>query len=90
MDAEKRNGQKALAGELTEYIHGVAGLKQAHAATKVFFEDARDALNRIDYITAFENTDRLVRLPRGEVLGKEMVSLALAAKATTTKSTKLN
>lgn len=85
-DAEKRTGQKALAAELTEYIHGAGGVKQAQAATKVFFEDLRSSLNRDDYVTAFENTDRLVRLKREEVLGKAIVDLALAAKATSTKS----
>eukprot|EP01126_Amoeba_proteus_P032069 TRINITY_DN3135_c0_g1_i4.p2 TRINITY_DN3135_c0_g1~~TRINITY_DN3135_c0_g1_i4.p2 ORF type:complete len:110 (-),score=23.67 TRINITY_DN3135_c0_g1_i4:603-932(-) len=36
---EKRCGQQQLAREVTKYIHGEGGLKQAELATNIFFGD---------------------------------------------------
>eukprot|EP01126_Amoeba_proteus_P032065 TRINITY_DN3135_c0_g1_i1.p1 TRINITY_DN3135_c0_g1~~TRINITY_DN3135_c0_g1_i1.p1 ORF type:complete len:223 (-),score=51.75 TRINITY_DN3135_c0_g1_i1:75-743(-) len=80
---EKRCGQQQLAREVTKYIHGEGGLKQAELATNIFFGDTDIcSLSAQELELAFSNTDRLIKLPRTDVIGQKVTHLAVVSRAT--------
>ncbi|KAJ2451126.1 tyrosyl-tRNA synthetase [Coemansia sp. RSA 2336] len=82
--------QKLLAAEVTQLIHGQAGLNQALCATEVLF-GSRQSLEsrqftRQDFVNAFLGDHRLVSVPRSQVLGKPISEIAVLLGSCKSKS----
>lgn len=90
---DSRKGQKRLASEVTELVHGADALKRAQVATEILFplksaagsSDYLSSLSASDIVSAFARDPRLKRLPREQVIGKSAVDVAAAAQACKTK-----
>ncbi|KAJ2705477.1 tyrosyl-tRNA synthetase, partial [Coemansia sp. IMI 203386] len=81
--------QKLLAAEVTELIHGQAGLNKALCATEVLFGNQSEAIRIFsaqDFVDAFANDQRLVSAPRETVLEKSIADLAVLVGACKSKS----
>ncbi|RUS20896.1 tyrosine-tRNA ligase [Endogone sp. FLAS-F59071] len=77
--------QRKLAEEATELVHGSSGLHKARIATEVLFGGSLHDVSGRDLVAAFkDDTSRLVRLPKDDVIGQGVD--ALAARVGTTKS----
>ncbi|CAG8504603.1 6498_t:CDS:2 [Funneliformis mosseae] len=66
---EKHHGQEKLASEITELVHGVAGLQRAQLATKVLFGGPLENIRGHELIEAFlHDSQRLTSVYRNEIL----------------------
>ncbi|KAJ3005912.1 tyrosyl-tRNA synthetase [Thoreauomyces humboldtii] len=78
--------QRLLAYEVTELVHGEQSAQKAQTMSTVCF-DGTLAETRGDHIVgAFEGDDRLVTLSRDQVLGSDIVQVAVAGGAVKSKS----
>lgn len=75
---EQRAPQKALAEELTRAVHGEAGLETARKASAVLFGGTLDGLTAAE-LEAIAADVPSAELPAGEVLGKSVIDVAVAA-----------
>ncbi|GES78939.1 tyrosine-tRNA ligase [Rhizophagus clarus] len=79
---EERHGQEKLASEITEFVHGVAGLQKAQLATKVLFGDSLENIRGHDLIEAFSHdSQRLTSIHRNEIVNRTIDRVAVAAGA---------
>ncbi|KAJ1949349.1 tyrosyl-tRNA synthetase, partial [Linderina pennispora] len=86
---EKFAAQKLLAEEVTELIHGEAGVLQAKCATQVLFggrDQKIEQFSASEIADAFANDRRMVDLPRADAVGKQIAELAVLAGACSSKS----
>ncbi|GAA5881568.1 hypothetical protein JCM1840_003446 [Sporobolomyces johnsonii] len=85
-----RIAQKVLAAEATELIHGAEGLRQALAATRLFYSTDLPSIINADLIAALDGQaasasststipSLLVRLPRADFVGQAVEKVALAS-----------
>ncbi|GAA5958925.1 hypothetical protein JCM21900_005414 [Sporobolomyces salmonicolor] len=85
-----RIAQKVLAAEATELIHGAEGLRQALAATQLFYSSDLSSIINADLIAALDGQaasasststipSLLVRLPRADFVGQVVEKVALAS-----------
>ncbi|EPQ57231.1 tyrosyl-tRNA synthetase [Gloeophyllum trabeum ATCC 11539] len=73
---ERRVAQHLLADEVTEMIHGVDGLRQAHAATKALFAKDYTGIKAADVIAALRGDPRLVFSSGSDLFAKPLARLA--------------
>ncbi|CAB4416688.1 unnamed protein product [Rhizophagus irregularis] len=79
---EERKGQEKLASEITEFVHGVAGLQKAQLATRVLFGDSLENIRGHDLIEAFlHDSQRLTPIHRNEIVNRTIDRVAVAAGA---------
>lgn len=81
---ERRPAQRRLAEEVTRMVHGAEGLRQAQAATDALFGGALDGLRAADLDTVFADAPS-VALPADHVIGRDIVSLAVASRLCASK-----
>ncbi|GAA5925640.1 hypothetical protein JCM1841_004794 [Sporobolomyces salmonicolor] len=85
-----RIAQKVLAAEATELIHGAEGLRQALAATQLFYSSDLSSIINADLIAALDGQaasasststipSLLVPLPRADFVGQVVEKVALAS-----------
>ncbi|SGY13398.1 BQ5605_C010g05852 [Microbotryum silenes-dioicae] len=97
---EKRVAQKILAAEATELVHGALGLRQAIAATSLFYGSDPATLDLAPIIEALEakstsNSTQpeaqlpsmILNLPKEEFLGQALEKIVIASGLATSKST---
>jgi tyrosyl-tRNA synthetase len=82
---ESRAAQKKLAEELTRMVHGDEGLASAQAASGVLFGASMEGLASGDLLEIFSDVPSC-ELPMDEVEGSDLPTLAVAAKACSSKS----
>jgi tyrosyl-tRNA synthetase len=81
---ESRAAQKKLAEELTRMVHGDEGLASAQAASGVLFGASMEGLASGDLLEIFSDVPSC-ELPMDEVEGSDLPTLAVAAKACSSK-----
>ncbi|KAG9007589.1 tyrosyl-tRNA synthetase [Tulasnella sp. JGI-2019a] len=74
-DPSERHGQRALAAEVTELVHGLDGVRHAEAATRALFDASPSDIDAADVIHALEGDPRLVHVTQNETWGKPLTSL---------------
>ncbi|KAJ2355994.1 tyrosyl-tRNA synthetase, partial [Coemansia sp. RSA 2618] len=82
--------QKLLAAEVTELIHGAAGVQQALCATEVLF-GSRQSLeaqqfSSQDFAAAFAHDQRMVSIARADIAGKSIADIAVLIGSCKSKS----
>ncbi|KAJ2084216.1 tyrosyl-tRNA synthetase [Coemansia sp. RSA 988] len=88
---ERFAAQRLLAAEVTELLHGAAGVRQAQCATEVLFgegpsEAGEYQLTAEDFAQAFAGDRRMVAVTRAQVAELEIDALAVLTGACTSKS----
>jgi tyrosyl-tRNA synthetase len=84
-DPAKRVGQKALADEMTRWVHGADGLRRAEAASQVMFGGSLDAMTDADLEPLVGEVGG-VELPAAELAtGIPLIDLLVRATLTTSK-----
>ncbi|KAJ2758907.1 tyrosyl-tRNA synthetase, partial [Coemansia nantahalensis] len=87
---DRFGAQKLLAAEVTELVHGGAGLRQALCATEVLFgARTSDALRQFtgqDFGSAFAHDSRMVSVGRAAVAGMTVSDIAVLVGACKSKS----
>ncbi|KAJ3156888.1 tyrosyl-tRNA synthetase [Geranomyces michiganensis] len=78
--------QRLLAKEVTELVHGVDAAQKAQTMSGVSFDWSLTDTRGSDILAAFAGDERLVSLSRHDVIGKDVVQLALACGAVKSKS----
>ncbi|KAJ2000798.1 tyrosyl-tRNA synthetase [Coemansia thaxteri] len=86
---EQFSAQKLLAAEVTELIHGVAGLQRALCATEVLFGGSLSSIKSFsaqDFAEAFALDQRMVSVPAAAVEGKSISDIAVLIGSCKSKS----
>ncbi|RIA84466.1 tyrosine-tRNA ligase [Glomus cerebriforme] len=84
---EKRYGHEKLASEITEFVHGVAGLQRAQLATRVLFGDPLENIRGHDLIEAFSHdSQRLTSIHHNKIVNCTIDRVAVAAGACKSRS----
>jgi tyrosyl-tRNA synthetase len=84
-DPGKRGGQRALADDMTKWVHGADGLRRAEAATQVMFGGSLDALTDADLEPLVAEVG-CIELPAAELAaGVPLVDLLVRADLTASK-----
>ncbi|KAJ3064057.1 tyrosyl-tRNA synthetase [Podochytrium sp. JEL0797] len=70
--------QRTLAYEVTHLVHGSENAKRSEIKSRLLYDTDRgsDQLSVSDILDAFEGDNRLVRLPRDQVVGKTVAEVA--------------
>ncbi|KAJ2337400.1 tyrosyl-tRNA synthetase [Coemansia sp. RSA 2681] len=81
--------QKLLAAEVTELIHGVAGVQRAMCATAVLFGDSLSPVQSFsaqEFVSTFEHDQRMVSVPVANIEGKSISDIAVLLGSCKSKS----
>ncbi|KAI8917561.1 tyrosine-tRNA ligase [Powellomyces hirtus] len=78
--------QRLLAREVTELVHGAENAQKAQTMSEVSFDGSLAETRGDDILQAFAGDERLVTLDKAQVLGVDIVQVALAGGAVKSKS----
>jgi len=82
---QPNTAQKLLAREVTLFVHGAEGLRQAESATQALAPGGTTELNA-STLEAIAEEAPSARLPRAEVVGSSLIDVLLATKMQPSKS----
>ncbi|KAJ3170267.1 tyrosyl-tRNA synthetase [Geranomyces variabilis] len=83
---DKHIPQRLLAKEVTELVHGLDAALKAQTMSQVSFDGSLTNTRGSDILAAFAGDERLVTLSKADVVGADVVQLALACGAVKSKS----
>ncbi|PAV19006.1 tyrosine-trna ligase [Pyrrhoderma noxium] len=73
---ERRKGQRLLADEVVQLVHGKEAVRRGQIATRVLFETSFSDLSAKDIVDALEGDPRLVRCSREDIIEQPIWKLA--------------
>ena len=77
-----RFAQRRLATELTAMVRGAGAVQRANKAQQILFSEDPKRLKAEEVVDALQHDSRLVRLDRDQVVGSDLLTLCVSAKAT--------
>lgn len=84
---EQHTAQYLLAGEVVTMVHGAQSATNAAVQTHLLFPSvAAPPLSAEDILGAFEGSEKLVSLPKAELVGEKLVDVLVTAGAAKMKS----
>ncbi|KAI9013139.1 tyrosine-tRNA ligase [Gaertneriomyces semiglobifer] len=78
--------QRTLAAEVTELVHGAEAAEKAIIMSDVLYDKTLSSVNGNDIVNAFSGDARLKKLPRSQVIGADIIQVAVAAGGLKSKS----
>ncbi|KAJ3032145.1 tyrosyl-tRNA synthetase, partial [Rhizophlyctis rosea] len=81
VEPQKHLPQRTLAREVTELVHGEAAALKAQVMSQVLYDDSFHSVTAPELLYAFSGNDRLMRMERGQVVGREVWEVVLSTGA---------